>query len=391
MTRLKHLLPPLLLIGFSTFTGLLVAEITLRLAYDHLPLRIQQPIQHVGKWGPGYPPLGPSWFETCVGDLHLSARNLPNLTNKKVQFGPAVYAISTDRLGFEDVAFRTPNSPPPWDGIVVGDSFGFCHHINYEHCWVTQVEKATELRLANLSVPATGSVSHSRYLEKYGRQLNPHIVLWQYWVNDTREDVEHIHQGFTPCPRDEHWIRGRYEPLSLYRLVKNGSAVANLAHSLWTQRHNKPGQQSTGVYRFETTSGRKLFAWKGEGPAPASSVEKTGFRHTANAIKLGADRTREAGGKFLLLLPPSNLQTYAHELPTAILRDEARAENKMTDRIIEFAKQHNIAYLDLREAFIIAAKQGQHLYPDYDIHWTHEGNELAAKLVSEWLVDNLPE
>ena len=388
ITNTKHLLLPLTAIGLSCLFSLLVAEVGLRIFYDQLPYRLQEPIRHVGKYGASYPPLGPTWFETCVGDQQLSARNIPNLKHKKVQFGPAVYHISTDSLGFDKVAFRAPNHPAPWDGIVVGDSFTFCHHVEYEQCWVSEVERTTNLHLANLAVPATGSVSHSQYLEKYGRSLHPKIVIWQYWVNDTREDVEHIMQGFTPCPRGTDWIAAQYQNDGIRQLIKNGSVVANLAHNVWRSLRGKNNQVSSGVYHFETSSGRKLFAWKGEGPAPASTVEETGFNYTSSAISMGAERTQAAGGRFLLLLPPSNLQTYAHELPSDELRQEAAAENAMTDRIIAFAQQNDIDYLDLRQAFIEAAKQGADLYPDYDVHWTPAGNELAAEHIAQWIQEN---
>jgi hypothetical protein len=127
------------------------------------------------------------------------------------------------------VAFRTAaNDHNVWDAVVVGDSFGFCHHIEMEDCWVTHVADSTELKLANLSVPGTGSVSHSRYLEKYGRKLNPRYVIWQYWVNDSREDVQHVANGFKPCPDPERNPDLRIRETELRQWLEQFSVSVNL-------------------------------------------------------------------------------------------------------------------------------------------------------------------
>ena len=163
---------------FGLLAAGLIVEAGLRLTYDYLPLPVQNIIRHVRVWNGAGPGLGPSWLDICVGDSYLSARNLPDLEKHRVQFGPSIYHVSTTSLGFPKVGFRTKViNNGRWDAVVVGDSFGFCHHVEIEDCWVTRVVDGTGLKLANLSVPGTGSASHSRYLETYGRRLNPRYVI----------------------------------------------------------------------------------------------------------------------------------------------------------------------------------------------------------------------
>tara|TARA_R110002095_G_scaffold120822_1_gene105155 strand:+ start:1039 stop:2199 length:1161 start_codon:yes stop_codon:yes gene_type:complete len=368
--------------------ALLLVEVGMRYAYDYLPFPVQSMIRHVRVWGNAGQRLGPSWLETCVGDPHLGARNLPDLKDHRVQFGPAIYHVSTTSLGFDGLGFRTPEYHGSWDGVVVGDSFAFCHHIEIEDCWVTRLAGKTGLKLANLAVPATGSASHSRYLEKYGRKLDPGLVIWQYWVNDPREDVEHVAGGFLPCPRSTNDIELSEPSTDLRRWLKEHSIAANLVYQTWERQQagSSRGRPSeSDAYFFETTSNRRLFAWRGEGAASRSRVATVGFEMTTAAIGLAARRSRARGSQFLLLIAPSNLQVYADKLPNEVLRAEMEAENRTTDQLIVFARENEIEYLDLRPAFIAAAARGEDLYPYYDVHWTPAGNELAADIVTAWI------
>lgn len=379
----------LVMVIFGSLMALFIVEVGMRIAYDYLPFPVQTMIRHVRLWGASGPRLGPSWLEICEGDTYLSARNLSDLKNHRVQFGPAIYHVSTTSLGFDGVGFRTEEHTGAWDGVVVGDSFAFCHHVEIENCWITHVAAKTGLKLANLAVPATGSASHSRYLEKYGRKLKPRLVIWQYWVNDPREDVEHVVGGLLPCPRPVGDSESTPH-IGLRQRLKTGSIAVNLVYQIWERRGlsgSREEAKRTDAYVFETTAKRRLFAWRGEGAAPRSKVATSGFQMTAGAIGFAARRTRALNGHFLLLIAPSNLQVYADELPNEVLRAEMEAENLTTDQLIAFARENEIDYLDLRPEFIAAAARGEDLYPYYDVHWTPRGNELAASAVEEWIRD----
>jgi lysophospholipase L1-like esterase len=116
-----------------------------------------------------------------------------------------------------------------------------------------------------------------------------------------------------------------------------------------------------------------------------TAVGASGFELTTGAIGLAARRSNANNTQFLLLVAPSNLQVYAADLPSDVLRAEMAAENFATDQLITFAHERGIEFLDLRPAFIAAAARGEELYPSYDVHWTAAGNQLAANAVADWL------
>ena len=372
----------------SLCVAVLLTEIGLRAFYEQLPPGAQEVLRDVKTWLADDKVLGPSWFETCVGDKYYSAKILPNLDRARVKFGPAVYHLSTSDLGFKGVGFRSQPAAS-YDGVVVGDSFGFCHHVEIEDCWVRQVEVKSEIKIANLSIPATGSTSHSRYLEKFGRRLKPRFVIWQYWVNDPREDVQHILGGGMPCalPKNVQEEISNAGKTNVRSVFKEHSALANLLYRAWENHRtsNEFAKIRNDVYEFTTSDGQNLFAWRGEGSISDSDTARVGFEMSTAAIGLAARRTQATGGQFLLLIAPSNLQVHADNLPDEILRSEMRYENDMSDRLVEFAKTNGIEYIDLRNLFIDASEQGAKLYPEYDVHWTPHGNRLAADAVSDWL------
>ncbi len=373
----------LLLTAVATLFTLLLVEAGARFAFRYLPDSVIGVIAHVRLWGITGPVLGPSWTAYCVGDVEFGARNLPNLRRAPVQFGPARYHLDTRTFGDDNHGFRGSTAGPPWDGVVVGDSFAFCHHVDYSDCWVHELEQASGLAIANLAVPATGSVSHGRYLESFGRALKPRLVIWEYWINDVRDDAEQIGRRHLPCPSAEDVPPAR----NWREVLKRSSIVANLAHAALARLHGSTVASDTtgrGV-NFQTTAGRPLVMWPNEAGAPASEAMQSALLLTTGAIGSAARRTQALHGQFLLLLAPSNVQAYAGQLTGANTLAELQAEDWMSDQILAYATDNDIPALDLRPAFRAAAATGADLYPSYDVHWTPAGNALVAREIMHWL------
>ena len=437
----RMLLQRVTLVGLGFAVVFVFLEVTGRLAFDALPYPLQESIRTVRTYGFAGPPLASFWWQLCEGNLDLGAVNDAGLDDVRVQFGPAIYRVTTHDHGYGDVGFRSSSAEGPWDGVVLGDSFAFCHHIDLEDCWVTHLEAERGLRLANLGVPGTGSVSHLRHLEEFGLELEPELVVWQYWVNDMGDDVDQLRDELVPCPRPEQrepppsffsregWVRSSVS-LMLARDIgrelfpsfffeheeheeeefdeddfdeeepeedvdaeeqeladdETFEDEAFEAADAEEEELEDEEEEESDVYVFETTNGIELFAWRGEGLDVESPHGRDGFDLTTQAITEAAALTRAAGARFLLLIAPSNLQVYAHVLPDEeVLTEEHFHEKRASDRLVAFARERGIETLDLRPAFIEAARAGEVLYPNYDCHWNARGNELAAAQVSAWL------
>ncbi len=55
------------------------------------------------------------------------------------------------------------------------------------------------------------------------------------------------------------------------------------------------------------------------------------------------------------------------------------------DLVVEFALEHNLAYVDPTGAMLKAARLGDLPFMVYDTHWSETGNRLVADLIAEKL------
>lgn len=396
------------LAAFGLVLAMLIVEIGFRITFVYLPLSIQDRLLGVRLWGLGGSALGLfannyEWTRFCRGDERLYARLFPDLNEEPVRNRYDIFHITTSTLGFENIGFRTGESSGPWDGVVVGDSFTFCWGVEMQECWVSQLAEKTEMRLANLSLSNTGSVSHLHYLQDYGWTLNPQIIIWQYWVNDPVDDYRHIVDGAQGCPRLEE--KNDTSPgLEKDNLeIENNTPPENkpmqglrdwLSHTFVTYNLVTPvlrvmlPQFATLSAESEwesilTTNEVPITAWT-RNPLPDDPQNIIGMELTQEAILTAAQEASEHDTPFLLVLAPSPLQVYIDSLPSARFVDQAKIENTNMDNLIAFAEENGIQYLDLRPVFRKAAMRGDEIYFTQDIHWTPDGNRLVADALADW-------
>ena len=397
--KLKQLAPNIGLLIFGFVAAILIIEIGSRLIFFSLPYPVQISMSGARQWGIAGPPMGSllnslNFFDTCEGDEHLFARLLPNLSQVPIRVGPQnIYHVTSEDLGFESIGFRSRAYDGLVDGIVLGDSFGFCMGVELEDCWVYQLEDKTDLRLANLSVVGSGSVSHLRYLEDFGLALNPEFIIWQYFVNDPINDYSHIIEGKQGCPRTKPAAVSRPEkPLQGLRdwlshtLVTYNLVMAPALRTLLPQLAGPEG----ALPEFEqvaTTNGKRFLAYTN---LPSSKDQRTieGMELTQDAILTASQIASDNGSLFLLVLAPDSLQVYRDFLPASEqkLAEQANSSDTTTEQMILFAENHGINYLDLRSEFRDSASQKEALtlYLEYDSHWSPSGNTLAAKIIADW-------
>lgn len=377
--------------------AVLTIEVGSRIAYPQLPYSLQKATSGARLWGLGGEALGTliasnDFYATCEGDDWLYARQLPGLHNVPIRSGPGNdWHVTTVSLGFEDIGFRMPkDSAGPWDGVVVGDSFSFCMGVEQHECWVHLLGESTGANLANLGMPGTGSVSHLRYLEDYGWALDPSIVIWQYWANDLRDDYNHVILNSQGCPRPDpaapvdsnRILQGLRDWLS-HTFVSYNLAVAPLARALLPDLAS--GGRVVDSYDQIVLGGNmRIMVNVGQLLLSDQAID-SGMSLTKQAILTASIATEKKGKLFLLVLAPTNLQTYKEQLAPNGLIARAQSEDSHMDEIVAFAVAQNIRYVDLRPEFRAAAARDDLLYLPYDLHWNPDGNRYAAYVIDEWL------
>jgi len=386
----------IILLVFGISLAVLLVEAGFRVVYVHLPYPVQVKASGLRLWGFGGPPLGllidsQDFYQTCMGDERLFARILPGLSDVPIRTGPRnVWHVTSTDLGFDEIGFRTPESEGPWDGVVVGDSFTFCVGVEVQDCWVQQLAEYTGLKLANLGVTGTGSVSHLRYLEDYGWALQPKVVLWQFFLNDPRDDYNHVVKRLQGCPRPqanaEPNVPSKEVRECLSRTFATYVLVVRPALRYVFPQLAGPEAATINYEQVMTTNNERLMVDSPRREKDDSQL-LTGIDLTKEAILSAARQASERNSRFLLVLVPRNSQVYADFLPFDQLIASAHVDDVVMDNLVAFAEAHEIQYVDLRSALREAAARGDDLYPAYDGHWSPSGNRLVAEFLADTVAE----
>jgi hypothetical protein len=214
-----------ILLAQVVFLGaLVVVEIACRSAgmdFDHqakafarLPIYYRQPVVPVGKAFFRRP--GPDQWRGKVLTTWLRenghAERIP---------GEEEVVIRYDAQGF-----RNPDGLTDWDVVMAGDSFTELGYLPYEDLFTTRVGEALGLRVKNLGVGYTGTLTQTCYLEQYGKAPSAkHAFVVFFEGNDIpdllreEDQLAWLQRGLEPKPKLEtlsqqpSFIRGVYRAL----------------------------------------------------------------------------------------------------------------------------------------------------------------------------------
>lgn len=343
---------------------------------------------------------------TDINRVNLMLRDIehnfmmrPNVDNElygshaTVAFHVSTVQILDSRMGFRTRAFQQGDAV---DVLTVGDSFTFCF-TEYADCWVTRFEQSTGLSTMNLGQGSTGSVSHWRYIDTFGRAFAPPLVIWQWFVNDFDEDYqlavlrEEIEQY--PAPQVPDY------PDS------GGAIVAWLRqHSVaWVVTEIALSGEDAYISDFERYHFTRPYEVTYSDPQGQTHTLRFGQRYeqiTTNLddprVSAGVPMTRQAltdaqaaveswGGKLAVFLIPTREEVYAH-LTIPLMGAEAVEALGQTRHVqLELCAELGLTCLDLLPLLQEYAQRGEHLYYTEDMHLNPYGNAVVAQLVESWV------
>lgn len=388
----------LLLIGFWVVVTPLLLELVVRVATPILPPTLQLAALRVIE--------GESTDINRLGlmtmDIDHGFMMKPNI--KDALYGPGegvafhvdTVQIQGSRMGFRSAPFTLGDRV---DTAVVGDSFSFCF-TEYADCWVTRFAQSTGLHVMNLAQGSTGSVSHWRFLDTFGRAFEPPLVIWQWFVNDFNEDYQLA------------VLRGEMPPSDVETVIPDYSQQANPIVS-WLRNHSvawvvlEIGLFGEDAYisDFERYHFTRPYEVTYSDPQGTAHALRFGQRYEQIASNIddprvasGVPLTRDAlaqaqaaveswGGQMVVVLIPTREEVYEH-LTAPVMGAEAVAELGETRRVMnDLCADLGLTCLDTLDALQESARRGEHLYYTEDMHLNPNGNAVLADLVIAWLRD----
>jgi hypothetical protein len=383
----RKLLRSVLFVGLNLVVLVAVLEISLRfLQFRHEGLRTLL-------------------YSSTVRTQYEDIETLEELLSRSA-FG---FSPGTERFGFvlNSRGFRTKEysyerTPGAYRIVVLGDSFAFASgRVPYRSMWPVRLEEELtrhtegDVEVVNLGVAAVGPRFELRVWELEGRLLAPDLVVVAFFVGNDFFEGQRFQLEHTPESDLQRWSYS-------YRLLRNRW---RLHRERWDRDATaaQPGDHPTGGVELEDYEYDPMDATYSE-PAylriEAKNLQLCKEQHRSDFERLFSEGVapvllrlyqgiRQEGAEVVFLIIPDEYQVDA-ELSAKLL-DELSLPDSAVDlerpqrRLGRFFEQHGIRYLDLRPAFVEETRQ-RRLYRLRDSHWNIEGNDLAARLLADYLL-----
>lgn len=264
--------------------------------------------------------------------------------------------LATNELGLRDAPF---NAAAQLRVLVLGDSVAWGDHLPMTFAlFPSLMEESLKTALAprsveviNAGVPGYSTFQELAYYRRAGRKLAPQVVVLEFCLNDVVERFTTVSQyggdGVFLGVDTREAVAG----LQGY-LLRHSRAYETLLRSLQRRARRREAYTVSELVRPERNEMRE-HAW----------------HDTFASLEELIGEVRRDGARFLLAIFPYRFQ----------LADPAGTRGPQ-DRLIAFAKAHDVEWIDLLDGFIHMEKRSR-IFLDEN-HLAVGGHELAAKLLA---------
>ena len=359
-------------------------------------------------------PRNPTNHGEPVVDQRELVGDLARLAERPDLGVPRTVAIHLDADGFRNTAEATAQGPP-YDVLVLGDSFGFGDGTTQEATWPERLRREYGLHVYNLSRSGGDPWDEFLTLEAEGARLGATgrtRVLWALFLGN---DLDELHRyEFIAPDEDERWaglglaIRRLRDRSPLQRMLRQLSrrgtpstrAPADSPPALpLGPRVGEPRPEHRGVQQARLPDGRPLLFHAGLVSAArrhATEIDAASLRQLASVFELMRKLAERRGLRVSVLLLPSKFEVYGWALEGTEPWPDALRGAAAAERVTALAESNGMPVLDLRPALVAAARArwertGELLWWPDDPHVDPHGHAVIAEQVHDALFgDGVP-
>jgi hypothetical protein len=300
---------------------------------------------------------------------------------------------------YTDTGFKVNSSSPPYQIVVVGDSF-----IEVGNDTTTLSERLREesgLSTFNLGRGWYGPYQYLELFRKYGLALKPRYAVFGFFVGNDIDDIKEYERW-----RREgvyHFYRGEFSKSFLAKyliaLSDSGSYLLkqgrNLRSELYALKNGLTGVQGSEIHPGlavirvgKTELKMKITGWEQEG-SPEQLLASKEWQTLRSLLTTFRQLCRENGIQPILLYIPSKIEVYA-DYATADsgqefkrkLEQHYRYPNNAPEAITMLSKELDLSLVNPLPYFKHLTEEGHLLYHPFDSHWNNEGIHAAAKYIA---------
>lgn len=378
-------------VGLKFF--ILFSTMVLSLVLGEYTLRIVHPIT------PEYLRKAPYSFSCYEQGLYYWLRYQRNTTCKLTSNIGAFANVFFDlnNLGLRNPEIQMPKPLQRSRILFVGDSFiagwgvpvqSSLPHLSGEI--LRKLRPTADIETINAGLSASGQGYSYLFLKHQGMVMDPDIIVVGLYIqNDISDSL-----------RESEWINidSSGLPESIGSSNSYVDIQGNVRRNSGSLKLKIPWLRTSYLYDLITDGILKLYPEKFaiEGQIDLSCVYDARC-HTYDSqkqkmMKLFSgihELVTSAGKKMIVILIPSELQVHPeHSNRYGILKSLSQLDvQRPHDEFAQYFRKHGIQYLDLLPTF--QKYKSDNLYFLLDEHWTKTGNELAAKVISEYINDLL--
>jgi hypothetical protein len=396
---MKKLLGNVLLAALGLAFALGMVEILLRAFPNWVPpeIRVNPPSRRVKAF------IDETYeLKQSDGDLfhHMRGKILP-ISPEEDQMVARVHMI-TDANGFR-------NSLPEkatYGIVALGDSFTRASGVAAP--WPQLVADHTRSDVLNLGDVGFGPQDELKVLQQYGLKKQPQWVIMAYFEGNDLYDA------------------GAYDQATPFIVARFGRYIVDQSLKAWHGSQGGTQAEIAPNYRYPITVSINnidlelaffsyYVAWLSVNREEIESSQN--YQLVRETILRVQELSEAEGARFLLVYVPSKEHVYLPYLKddytlASVVADVPMTEldeagfiqftseraapelilQNMDDQgnvLADFAKEHNIFYLDLTSTFQEEARTGAEMYYTFDTHWNQLGHDLAAEAISKYIEENL--
>jgi len=321
------------------------------------------------------------WQEMMVGDSYLGYHYKPDLDVDFPSEGQNV-DVRTTSHGLGDIGFRDIGTRPPFDAIAIGDSFTFCDDVTTDDCWVKHVGALSGLNIGTLGVSGFSTLAEARVLDRYGRRLEPDLVILAIFPNDFNDNIEF--DDWTRSGTENFWLwRGEREGRGpLFRRLADQSVLMRIIDSALRTR-----DRHSYVYAADGLDIVFQPWWFKPMDAERREHRERGWALMRDAIMKIRATTTEIGAELVVMTIPTKEEVYWEVVREALPNYESLTIDRPFGELFELCRTQSIVCCDTTPALHDEAAAGRQLYLRVSSHWNDLGNRVAAGAVDRCLAE----